>query len=77
VPKGLGRFGIPQLVGTPGEEDEEVEGQWESTTHFTISVKLAKEAKKATVVPEVALAQYPDLQVHQAKCVEFYMFFLM
>ncbi len=26
VPKSLGRFGIPQLVGTPGEEDEEVEG---------------------------------------------------
>ncbi len=43
VPKSLGRFGIPQLVGTPGEEDEEVEGQREST-HFRISVKLAKEA---------------------------------
>jgi hypothetical protein len=30
-------------VGTPGEEDEEVEGSQEST-HFMISVKLAKEA---------------------------------
>ncbi len=43
VPKSLGRFGISQLVGTPGEEDEEVEEQREST-HFMISVKLAKEA---------------------------------
>ncbi len=41
VPKSLGRFRIQ--VGTPGEEDEEVEGSREST-HFMISVKLANEA---------------------------------